>query len=373
MNLDLIQTSPWVSVLPTVEIQNLKKEQEVISLVKLLVKVTQQAIDSYENGQFSNLDALVGNYGCETHAFNVLSLASSEEIKEECKDLRATCDKIWKYVEGREAIKAKLRKLADFQSEIQEICSISERMKYLIQSRLLTITKMTQYDERGYPTQDITQYTHLAKGVNVNVQKLLKPIGELAKRSMSENSIVFMRKRLGELGIAQGEEVVQKMMAEENIHWHDSKAHSCCYYNTKALLLLLAELKAPLIIKKMTKKEQPSQFYVFRSTGEFGKFELMTDICHPNTPVVTCAAFLPDDLSPEEWLEKVHHYGLGNLILAGGAEGPKYFPKEIDGLKIPLKEAEEEILFQRDKGKEMEGVLKLEHFYCSGFGEAGAT
>lgn len=366
-------TCPWVSVFPPNAIQNLKEEHQVIALTKLLVKVTLEAIDIYENGQFSQLDALVGNYGCETHTFNILSL----ELKEECQSLRVTCSKIMECIEGRRLIRGKLRKLPAFKTELETMCLISERMKYLIQSRLLTITKTTSYDDSKYAEREYeilkTDASKLAKGLNPKVEKQLKTIVSLVQSSMSESSIIFMRNRLNELILS--EEIDRKMMAEDNICRYNSKAFSCCYYNTKALLHLIAELKTPVIVKKMTKINEPEQFHAFKSTGVFGQFELMTEDCPPNTPVVTCVAYLPDHLSREEWLKKVQQYGLGNLILATGAQGPQYVPGRPHHFQIPLKEAEGEIADQIAKAKEMEcvfmdnSIIDVDHFYCSGFGE----
>lgn len=363
-------TCPWVSVFPSNEIQNLQEEHQVVALTKLLVRITLEAIDIYERGEFSKLDALVGNYGCESHTFNILSL----ELTDECQSLRATCAKIMECMEGRRFIKGKARNLEGFKTQLETMCSISERMKYLIQSRLLTITKTTSYDDSKFATREYevlkTDCSKLARGLNPKVEQLLKPIVSLVQINMSESSILFMRNRLNELALS--DELLLKMMAEDNICRYNSKAFSCCYYNTKALLHLIAEMKAPLIVKKMTKVNEPALEFAFKSTGVFGQFELMTEDCPPNTPSVTCVGYFPDDLSPEEWLEKVHQYGLGNLILASGAQGPMYVPSRQNYFPIPLKEAEEEILGQIEKAKELEcvfmdhSIFDVDHFYCSG-------
>lgn len=367
------QTCPWVSIIPQDVMQNITKEDQVIALVKLFVKVTQQTLDICEKGQFADLDALVGNYGCETHTFNLLSAVNSKEIQEECKTLRETCKKIMECIENRRLIKGK-KNLNAFKSEIFNMCSISERMKYLIQSRLLTITKTTSYDVTKYGTAGYeilkTVPSNLAKisKLGSKTENLLNTIVPLTQSCMSESSIIFMRKRLNELLIAQGDEgqLVKDMMSENNICRYASKAYSCCYYNSKALLMLMAELKSPLIIKKMGKIGDPVETHAFKSTGALGQFEQLSqkeiDNYPSSTPAVVCAAYLPND-----WLERVQKYGLGYFILATGAEGPQYVPSQKNLFPIPLKEAELEISNQIKNAQGLDDIC-IDHFYAAGFG-----
>lgn len=409
MNHDPAQMCPWVSILPHSEIKELKKESEVIPLIQLLVKVTLEAVTFYENGEYWQLDALVGNYGCEVHAFNILAFAHSEELKEECKTMPSLCQKITQCILTRKLLKNHEKcDLYQFYEELQGISIISQKMKYLVQSRLLTITKKVLYDAKKFDSREyegfITVSNNLRKGIKLAVQDtVLNEIVSIAQSNMSLSSIHFMRVELDKLIIANGEEgsLVKMMTQPENLCTYTpamtplqaygkakknkgTKTFSCCYYNTKAVLMLLAELKAPLIIKKMTKEGEAVQYFAFKPCGGLWQFEEMShaeiDSYLPGAPVIVCVAYLPDQMSNEEWLIKVREYGLGNMIMANASQESQYIPKMPEVFPIPLAEAEVEINFQSNvKAQALEcvrmkrSILDLDHFYCSCWQHLGSN
>lgn len=395
MNTEVSPMSPWVSILPPTSMKQLKKESDMLSLIKMLVKVTLESIEIFESTRFIHLDALVGNYGCETHAFNMLSLTQCTELPAECQAVKESCQKITQCIHERQAIKNnKMRvPLDQFYQQIEGMSLISVKMKYLVQSRLLTITKTAIYDEAKYATRDYealrTTPDNIRKAIKLSIgAPLLNEIVSLAQAQMSMSSIQFMRSRLNELIIAQDGEgqLVRQMLAPENICTYSPyvsvtlskkiypKMYSCCYYNTKALLLLLAESGAPLVVKKMTKIEEPPEYHAFHSCHAFGQFQLVTMEEVLATPVIVCTAYFPDHISSEEWLAKVKDYGLGNLILASAAQGSQYVPGESDRFPIPVADAKAEISMQAEvKAKAFEcimmqnSIFDLDHFYCSSF------
>lgn len=396
---------PWISILPQDEMKKLKKENEILSLITMLMNVTLDTIALYKKNAYAHLDALVGNYGCEVHAFNILALAHSKDLEEECLTMQTTCEEIQRLIRKRRALSNTTKETSPFEFyiQLQEESKLSQRMMYLIQSRLLTLTKTfkhdaTQYDQRDYERL-ITVPNKLRKMCKLGVQdSVLNAIVSAAQTNMSHSSILFMRETLHKLIIANGDEglLLKKMMSDENIFSYapgsefgkgckdnskGCKTYSCSYYNTKAVLMLLAELHAPLIIKKMTKIGEPVKHFAFKSCGEFGKFELMTQEeiadCTPKTPVIVCVAYLPDGMSDKEWLSKVEEYGLGNMILANASQESQYVPHHPDLFPVKEPEAAEEIKFQSEvKAQEIEcvrmkGIFDLDHFYCSSWEHRG--
>lgn len=391
---------PWVSILPQDQFQKLNREKEVIALIRLLVTVTLQAITHYEDGTFAHLDALVGNYGCEVHTFNLLALAHSPELREECRTMKLTCRSITQWITNRQAVLSPIEKarlygrLDQVYTRLESESMISLKMKYLILSRLLTVTKEFDYDITRFADREYenlrTETIRLRRICQpLCIQDLvLKTIVATAQTCMSQSSIVLLRAQFEQMALANSVEglLVKKMMSEDNLYilkqdhtrrgkmnLECTKTYSCSYYNTKAVLLLLAELQAPFTIKKMTKVGEhlePTKVFDFRATTEIGTF-VEIDHCEPNTLAMVCLAYLPD-VSDQEWLHKVRTYGLGNMILAAASQGSQYVPKTAED-KYPIRErdAQQEINEQRERAKAVECVWKdksifdLDHFYCT--------
>lgn len=413
MSVTEAQMCPWISILPQADMQELNKENQVLSLIKLLVKVTLEAVNIYETKKLAHLDALIGNYGCEVHTFNIYSLIHSTELTVECHSMKTTCAEIVNWVRRRQSTRnpksrdQQFGPLNQVYNNLQGMSTISDRMMYLIQSRFLTITKEYTYDNDKFDERDYegfwTRPENLRKLVRLSVDDtLLDSIVSKIKSSMSKSSILFLRARLDMMMITDGEEgtLVKKMMSDEYLCSYLSvqashriakrggdaseciKTYSCSYYNAKALLLLLAELEGVLIVKKVTKLGEPVNYHAFRALSALGQFEEMPqeqmDQCLPETPVVVCTAYIPDDLSNEEWLEKVRKYGLGNMILANISQGSQYVPDKPEVFSIQNAEAAEEISMQStEKAVQLEciwmkdSIFDVDHFYCSTWGNRG--
>lgn len=403
MSLAHTQISPWVSCFPQAEIQEKqeskklpwisvlpKEKKQNFALLKMLLAVSDEAIKHFEKGEYKELDALVGNYGCEVHAFNILSLSHSMTLKQECLEMVETSKSIHQWVASQHDFPKK-----EFEKIIQEKV-ISEEMLYLIQSRLLTITKEVTYDGTKHKTRDCeklrTVYRKLKSFDESLSNNILDKTVNIAQQNMSKLSIAFAAAKLEELKVAaeKDEEVVKRMMHETNLRTYPSKefktksssdkypkTYSCGYYNTKALLLLIAELKSPLIIKQMIEMPVPKTFAVFKSNGKFGEFDVMTDPieCPPWSPVIVCTTYLPDDVDKEKWLETVAHHGLGNMILADASQENHYI-HGLSDIKVSDSEAEQEILEQVIRAGKIgcdrtnNPLLQIDHFYCSTWGEA---
>lgn len=399
MNIEQTQLCPWISILPKVEIQQLEKENkenEVLSLIKMLAQVTLESIEKYKNSEYAQLDALVGNNGCEVQAFNILSLAYSAELKKECTEMKTTCQKILEWIRHRQSIQnpkkreAECGPLDQVYTKIQGMSSISPEMMYLIQSRLLTVVKDYKYDETKYDTRKYESFETKPEYLRNLIKKttlkdpVLNRIVSVVQSEMSLSSILFMRAKLDQLAIANEKEgrLVKKMMSLVCTYTEDDiyppKRYSCGYYNAKAVLLLLAELKAPLIVKKLTKMGAKLKHFAFKCSGEFGQFKEMSKTekkqCAAETPVIVCLAYLPE-ICDEEWLKKVREYGLGNMILANISKGSQYVPEKKKVFPIREEEALEEIAQAKVNAKKVEcvwmkaSILDVDHFYCSSWGK----
>ncbi len=347
---------PLVSILPELGSLKLTDDQQ-LSLIEMLVKITEETFFFYEKGLFKELDALIGNNGCETHAFNVLSLAHSEELKEECTKMVKTCERI------KRCVSKEKKKINEQMKEI----TLSKEMLYLIQSRLLTITKIEVMDG-----EDKTKSISLQSKMNVSAIKLFKPeklsgtlkkIVETAQSRMSELSIALMTAKLETLRGNDG--IIKRMIGkEENLYRHSSKKdvpsklYSCSYYNTKALLLLAIELKTPLLIKAIPEKGQNEQIYIFKPTEEFGKFEVIDEL-EVGAVVIVCVAKLQED---DGWLKQKDMFL--DFVLADAATQASQFIPSHPEMKVKDDEAQDEI----QKAKVNNPPFHFLHFYCETWG-----
>lgn len=376
---------PWVSIIP-LNVMEQEKEKVILSIYRMYVLVTERAIENYVDGKFLELDAHAANNGCEVHTFNMLNLACSHKLKDECIIMIDTCKKITGWIENNiELIKVE-KPIQEWKKCFEKDVMISTEMDYLIQSQLLSLIKEVKHYETKFKDRKYEEFFTRAHFLRIlcknqllcNKEKLGEIVAEAQSR-MSLGSISFMRAQLVKSIFAQEKEwvLVMKMLEDVNLlpiseEHKPVKWYSCQYYNTKALLFLLAELKVPLVIKKTMTKEMIAKegnvLVPFNSLGTFGEFEPMEaqEIADAK-PVVICQAYLPAAMSIKDWLEKVRsHGGLGNMILASASQGGQYKPIKLTLCPPDMdSEAKEEIRLQVDKTKGVESLIDVDHYYVT--------
>lgn len=382
-------TKTWAYFLNHEEFKGVKEHQG-IALAKMLLAITVDAFQSYQKSEYQKFDAHIGNYGCEVQAFNVLYLAHSEKLQNGYGAMAATTEKIQKMVNAQQDPEQRIP--FDQWKESLLGVKISKQMQYLIQSRLLTITKEPVYDPAKF---DSRQYEKL-KTVTTNLRSYSESVTRtlmdhmvfIAQQKMSELSISFIGAKLEELSASFGEEggLVRKMMRKENLHTPpiDKKSNvskypktfSCGYFNTKALLLLVENLNTPLIIKKLVRSSEiPETFAAFMQKGTSGAFEeIRLDELTPGMPVMVCTAYLPDNIGRQEWSENVAKHGLKAMLLADASQEDHYV--HGDGkLVVQDKVAFAEIASWAERAKDLDcdraigSLLHIDHFYCSAWGK----
>jgi hypothetical protein len=100
------------------------------------------------------------------------------------------------------------------------------------------------------------------------------------------------------------------------------------------------------------------------------------ELCDPTTPVVMCQAYLPKEITREEWLKRVKMLGLGKLILASASQESQYVPNKPEVFPIRDLEACLEIQWQsKVKANELgcirgiSSIFDLDHFFCTTWGK----
>lgn len=338
------KTLPWVSILAQENIGQADEKPQLL-LIKMLAKVSLEAINFYNTGAYKELDALIGNSGCETHAFNMLCLAHSEELQAEIKVMQGKCQSILD--KTVEKIRNK-RIISDpqFSEEVQQVV-VSEKMVYLIQARLLTITKKDEVTDANMIVSKIGRDLH-------GIVKVINKIVVAAQVHMSELSIALMAAKLDEISLA--DRLVKVMLSEVNLRLFtaNKKFYSCCFYNTKAVLLLAAKLKTPLVFKRMAKEVNELKTLIFKPTEMVGKFEVVGAV-EPRAPVIVCDVELPDN---DRWIDNVEK--LEEMILIDASKVDQYVRNHPE-IEVTEPEAIEEI----QSAKEKTAPFHIDHFYCT--------
>lgn len=336
-----VENMPWVSILTQVYQQKDTRGKNL--LVQMLAKVTLQAFSAYNNGSFHELDALVGNNGCESHAFNILVLAHSQDLQNEIRILQPTIEAIGNRILGKKTVGA---------PSIDDIegIMVSKNMSYLIQSRMLTITKA---GEKTNP--------HLLAGRALN--KLQSEVGKIVMASqvaMSRLSFELLHAQLEQMHLGSGlvHQIMDDLKEFTPILGRDPKVYSSCYFTTKAVVLLSATLQAPLVLKSMTKEKGQEETVLFTPTETQGVY-VVQETVDPKRPVILCDTLMSADLS---WIR--NEVNLGELLLIDAAHEECQFVPRHPEIVISDPEALTELLAAKPKT----APFHIDHFYCTTWG-----
>lgn len=334
-------------------------EKDLKEMTELMLTVTEQALHLFETGDFFQLDALVGNSGCEVHTSNVLSLAKSQEMRQECAHLREAIRKI-------RGLKQNISR-EFFQTHVASVL-ITERMGYLIQSRLLTLIKNVAYDEQGYRIKDKTVYTPLKKFLS---SKKSHDLVQMARKALSASSIQFLRAELNKLACEEEKRPILEMFEERNLSVWFEKTYSSCLYNTKALLLLSSG--TPIFVRRLTRKGEDPCLMLFAQRVAGSPYVALTEkeirLRNPLEPVIVCEAFFSPELGKVGIKSRLEH-GLANILLATATQDLQYHieKREVSD-PIASREVEHYKAMAREYGlaleKGSEPFFVVEHFFCN--------
>lgn len=336
-------------------------EKKVAGLGQLIAACAIEAINLLEKGNLLHLDAHAANYGCETHSFRLLHLAKSRDLMLECAALRPKCEEILRAINNPSTQSMPLR-------EMVAKLAVTPEMGYLLQARVLTITKK-MYVSEGYETEKTApaQLRTLASTLN---KHCVSEIVSFTQEMLSKSAIDFLGAQVPRFTSVGGEEkqLLGTMFQKANLVLYSGrkedrrlKTFSCSFYNVKAVLLHLNEARTPVIVKPLNKAgEKPSPGLLFRSSG--GRLLSCQEELKPLEPVIVCEGITSLKLS--ELAEKISHYGLENILLANAALGEQYVPGHAE---FPVREeqAKAEIGSWRGIAGEMQKLFNFVHMYCN--------
>lgn len=340
----------------------LNSEKNGKGICQLIAACALEAIDMLEKGNLIQLDAHAGNYGCEAHSFRLLHLARSKELRLECTTLRIQCESILAAIKNPHLQFKEL-----FDSHIARL-TVTPEMGYLMQARLLTITKKMCVGSDGYETEKTVpaRLRTLASTVN---KHCLSEIVSFAQESLSRSSIQFLGEQVSRYASVGGEEkrIVCRMFEQPNLVLYSGrkedprlKTFSCAFFTVKAVLLHIKEAKTAVVIKPLNRAgEEPSPGLLFRASGS----HLMP--CggtEPREPVIVCEGIT--SLKLAELAEKINHYGLEKILLANAALGEQYVPNHAE-FQVNDPQAKAEIVSWRHNAEELQKVFNFVHMYCS--------
>src|ERR1700733_11856800 len=289
-------------VLPTALITRMKNDEKAMMAAATLVfNLTLETIHYVGNKLPKRLDAYPGDLNCQGR---VTLLPELVEKKEVCQELRGLAEKI----------KVKMQVLKDRRREQNCSCSefyekeiatleVSSDVRYLMDCRLLTITRATQYVKPNGMIMSMTDHGRLSvlspKFHEIENRTLGNNFREQITQNVSTRISAETMVRLQDLSRRRKiPEQLQRMISQVVVFKPENyppKTFGCSCFTLQLALLELLEKKISLAIKTIvTKGEEPRLIFFKAQENDFEFQELNEARQLPKTVFVAiCLAVVP--------------------------------------------------------------------------------
>ncbi len=197
--------------------------------------------------------------------------------------------------------KAKLILLADIDLQVSQIALTA------IQSYILTITR-EQILEKNDATQDFQYHEHVSvrKLENSTLpfpSRLISGIIEVAKMSLSQSSIAFVRSQASLLKVSD-RELIRKMVGVSRVNPKKNREELPFYYLTRVIFDRALELKVPILLKIRNIRFHPLEDKSYVGCIIFvpgdGKYEMVLNSSTKNVEQETIVIHAFSKCTPEE-------------------------------------------------------------------------
>lgn len=256
---------------------------------------------------------------------------------------------------------------------------VSSEMMYLLECRLLTVTKVKDHVE---PTGvivtklDYGMLKKLSSSVNCIKWGIREQIVCNAAVRMSEKSIAMLQEE-GKLRnispllermlmtVRQNKVVV----VEDKVQIpYTPKSFGCILYEMQLILTILREQQALIAIKTVVSKGKPQMLYL-RPLAPGEEFRLVDIAAIPKTElVVVFEGVVHDGLSLQELGARIEQIGCTRLILACTSTAVP-FEHGTTLEDVADLEARAEIASYRAIAREIGPLIELDHVYCNSIKE----
>lgn len=388
-----------------------QEEDTMVAIAKLILNNAKKVASALARGQFSDFDPLVGDEACETRAYKVYMLSTSQALLNEAKEISAIADKILKEINDRPGQLQKRNRVGIskyvepsdfFQANIEGI-KVSPELAYLMQCHLLAIAKVTkQKDISTNPNvrkmviirtftgaeaevNDFTEWKSLSRLIDNKEKRKalhLANIGDWLKLQLAKRSLQCIWTESLKLQALTPKEiaVIQDMM---KVTFKEDRVGYRCFHTYKTIMMRLREQQALVMVKEMipcpdigaAKVVKEPMEILYRPAKSGGPFEPVTAndrSVYIGKPVIVLEAAIKPGMSAEAVAKAIDSCkGLYEVILANAATVE-------DTSTITNKDALEEVLAQKKEAEAMgykvtstnplvvtNPFLLLDHVYCS--------
>lgn len=353
--------------------QTQANEKSMMAVAALVVNLIGEMISFVEQKQPKGLDAYPGDRICQGRVIILPELFEKPEV---CQELKLLAEKI----------KVKLQALKErkrmqncspaefFEKEIAPL-EISKDAHYLLDCRLLMVTRATQYTESSGIVQSRADHGNLSK-LSPDIDRVERlgsnfreQITQNACTRVSAQTMVRLQEYSHRMKIPA---LLQRMVDQVVVYKPENfppKSFGCQFFTMQLALYHLLERKTALAIRKIVPSGKPHGFIFFKATEK--DFELQDLNKAEHLPKTSYAAIFHAVVPSEENLiAKIKEIGFIELILRYAAqENPFQHSSSIDDVKDPeARRTLEEYRERAAKSGCLKGphpLLLLHHVYCN--------
>jgi len=360
-------------------------KEKALSIMVLTTNLVLDTIKVYRKADYYNdLDPLVGNFGCQNQASQIMDLVRSPRLTDEIAFLEKGCKEVGHKLKMlKSTAKTTMNQVTQLFHEHVAKIEVTDEMITLLQCRALTLTKKCLRDDQGFQTRDITvevKLQTLSRGID---HLFLREIVRIAKERLSISGLLHVRAEANKIWSIQGEErtILHRMLAEDYLvevgdEESGKKTFGSTYYTTKAVMLRAMEKQEIIVIKRLTKNVSDSTLPLFyRSEVPGGSLSRLTEeeirMLDIKTPVLVIEGIYREGWDKEAIAKKIEQHGLYQVVLAAVAQNSQFVPDKPE-LDRSDPTAEIELREQRDvKAVEYEckmgqdPFLDVIHLACS--------
>jgi hypothetical protein len=358
-------------------------ERNMTATARLLVNLVRNTIICLKQHKIRALDANPADRQCQLRAIILRSLTADQEMMQEALALEKVANTAAKQLHARHQTKRRVHREPVeifFENNISAKLQVSRKMLYLLDCRLMTLTKIKDHVEDNGIVVTKTSISPLSKLAKKGIEDIAKEqrglmLGIAAAR-LSATSIQLYQELCSQLTVSP---VMSRMMLQvrqgKTYRDHPPKSFGCQFYEVQAVLMHLKQQKAIIAIKTVVTEGNPCHL-MFQSTNEHEEFTFLKKETTKGLPLETRIVVFEGVIGSDTqtFLKKVQEVGLSRMILACAAqEEPFEHGSTLETVTDP--EAHAEIVACRKDAerigcqKEKDPVLLLDHVFCNSLKE----
>ncbi len=357
-------------------------DKQMTTAATLVIKLILNLIKQVQQNKLRELDCNPGDAGCQMRATIIPFLLTSTTVLEELSQLEITAKEISFVLQKRRSGLSNYMQLKFndptaqfFEKHLIERLRLSKEVCYLLDCRMLKVTKVIDHIEPNGVIVTKTSIDQLSKLCDVNglPHEYRNQLVQKAAARISEDSLSYMREIASRLNMsALVQRVLQVVRQNKPGGNIVPKSFGCLFHEMQVMLTHLCEEEALIAIKAVV-KEGKSPYFFLKPPGPGKEFALIDDQtvqCLPDKNIRIFEGVIASSLTNTAFASKVQEIGFSRLILICAAqESPFEHGSILEDVQDH--EARAEIERYRKMAPEVGCVkgqnplLLLDHVFCN--------